>query len=61
MTGPSPGLYGDGSSSSSAQVPYDRGDLEDLDEDGEADLSLDNALLTDDPLSEGGGKAPSVS
>lgn len=57
MTGPSPGLQGSESSSSSGPIQYNRVTAEDFDGDDQADLSLDNALLADDPLDEGAGKA----
>lgn len=57
MTGPSPGLHDAGSSSSSAQALPGHATAEDFEDYEQADLSLDNALLADDPL-EGNGKAP---
>ena len=55
MTGPSPGLPSAGSPSSSNQPPgHPTAEL--FDDDEQADLSLDNALLADDPL-DGNGKA----
>ena len=54
---PSP-RAGEGTSSSGRD---DHKDFEDLDGDEAADLSLDKALLADDPLEEGNGTAPSVS
>ena len=56
MTGPSPGTRGGEGSSSSGRQGHD--DFEELDGDEAADLSLDNALLADDPLEDGNGKAP---
>lgn len=50
MTGPSPGLHNAGSSSSSNQAPLGPATAEDLEDYEQADLSLDNALLADDPL-----------
>ena len=59
MTGPSPGLHDVGSSSSSNQVSIGHPSAEEIEDYEQADLSLDNALLEDDPL-EGNGK-PSYS
>lgn len=56
MTGPSPGLHDVGSSSSSNQIPLGHPSAEEIEDYEQADLSLDNALLEDDPL-EGNGKA----
>ena len=56
MTGPSPGLHDVGSSSSSNRVSIGHPLAEDIEDYEQADLSLDNALLEDDPL-EGNGKA----
>ena len=55
MTGPSPGLQDAGSPSSSNQAPVGHATPEVFDDDEQADLSLDNALLADDPL-DGNGK-----
>ena len=55
MTGPSPGNAG--SSSSSNHVVSGHVTAEDIEDYEQSDLSLDNALLEDDPL-EGNGKAP---
>ena len=60
MTGPSPGLLDPGSSSSSNQALPNHATAEDIEDYEQADLSLDNALLADDPL-EGNGKAPYIS
>ena len=57
MTGPSPGVHDAGSSSSSNPGLPDYTTAEDIEYYEQADLSLDNALLADDPL-EGNGKAP---
>ena len=57
MTGPSPGLHDAGNSSSSSQALPGHTTAEDIEDYEQADLSLDNALLADDPL-EGNGKAP---
>ena len=57
MTGPSPGLHDAGDSSSSVQALPGHATAEDFEDYEQADLSLDNALLADDPL-EGNGKAP---
>ena len=56
MTGPSPGSHNDGSPSSSNQTPLGHATAEVFDDDEQADGSLDDALLADDPL-EGNGKA----
>lgn len=56
MTGPSPGVHNAESSSSSNQTPVPHATAEDFDDYEQADLSLDNALLADDPL-DGNGKA----
>ena len=56
MTGPPPGLHDVGSSSSSNQVSIGHPSVEEIEDYEQADLSLDNALLEDDPL-EGNGKA----
>ena len=56
MTGPSPGLHSAESSSSSNQAPVGHPTAEVFDDNEQADLSLDNALLADDPL-DGNGKA----
>jgi len=58
MTGLSPGPNGEESSSSSGQPHYGHATAEDFDGDDQADLSLDNALLADDPLDEGATNAP---
>jgi hypothetical protein len=60
MTGLAPGPYGEQSSSSSLLARYGHATAEDFDGDDQADLSLDNALLDDDPLDEGNGKAPYI-
>lgn len=57
MTGPLPGLHDAGSSSMSNQALPGHATAEDIDDYEQADLSLENALLADDPL-EGNGKAP---
>lgn len=57
MTGPSPGLRDSGSSSSATQALSEHATAEEIEDYEQADLSLDNALLADDPL-EGNGKAP---
>ena len=57
MTGRAPGAYGEQSSSSSLLARYGHATAEDFDGDDQVDLSLDNALLDDDPLDEGNGKA----
>ncbi|KAF6234708.1 hypothetical protein HO173_007334 [Letharia columbiana] len=59
MTGPSPGLRDAGSPSSSSQALPGHATAEDIEDYEQADLSLDNALLADDPL-EGNGKAPTT-
>ena len=56
MTGPSPGLHDSESSSSSNQAPVSHATTRDFDDYEQADLSLNNALLADDPL-DGNGKA----
>lgn len=56
MTGPSPGIHNAESSSSSNQTSVHHATAEDFDDDDQADLSLDNALLANDPL-DGNGKA----
>ena len=56
MTGPSPGLQNVGSPSSSNQAPARHATAEVFDDNEQADLSLDDALLADDPL-DGNGKA----
>ena len=56
MTGPSPGLHDAESSSSSSQTPLGHATLEDFEDDEQADVSLENALLAEDPL-ESNGKA----
>ena len=56
MTGPSPGSNDAGSSSSSNQATGGHATAEDFDDYEHADLSLDNALLADDPI-DGNGKA----
>ncbi|KAL9637400.1 MAG: hypothetical protein Q9164_002207 [Protoblastenia rupestris] len=56
MTGPSAGLRGGEGSSLSDRDGHD--DIDDLDGDERADLSLENSLLADDPLQDGNGKAP---
>ena len=57
MTGPSPGLNDIWGSSSSNQALPGHITADDIEDYEQADLSLDNALLADDPL-EGNGKAP---
>ena len=57
MTGSSPGLHDIGSSSSSNQALLGRAEAEDIEDYEQVDLSLDKALLADDPL-EGNGKTP---
>ena len=57
MTGPSPGLHNAGSSSLSNQDLPGHATAEDIEDYEQADLSLENALLADDPL-EDNGKAP---
>ncbi len=59
MTGPSPGSHDAGSSSSSSQTPVGHATAEEFEDYEQADLSLDNVLLADDPLD--GGKASYVS
>ena len=61
MTGPSPGLHDAGSSSSSSQTPVGHATAEDFEDYEQADLSLDNALLADDPLDGDNGKASYIS
>lgn len=56
MTGPLPGLHDSGSSSLSNQALPGHATAEDIEDYEQADLSLENALLADDPL-EGNGKA----
>ena len=56
MTAPSPGNYGDGSSSSSGV--QDRNATDDFDGDEAADLGQDNALLADDPLEDDRERTP---
>ena len=56
MTGPSPGSNDAGSSSSSNQATRGDATAEDFNDYEQADLSLDNTLLADDPL-DGNGKA----
>ena len=57
MTGPSPDSYNASSASSSSnQGPVSHATVEDFDDYEQADLSLDNTLLNDDPL-DGNGKA----
>lgn len=58
MKGDGPDQHGQESSSSSRPTQYGRVSAEDFDGDDNADLSLDNALLVDDLLEEGSGKAP---
>ena len=53
MTGLSPGSPGEGSSSSTARLQHAKPSAEDFDGDDRGDLSVDNALLDDDPLDEG--------
>ena len=57
MTGSLPGLHDAGSSSLSNQALPGHATAEDIEDYEEADLSLENALLADDPL-EGNRKAP---
>lgn len=59
MTGLLPGSDNGEASSSSRQTPT-RHSLDELDDDEAADLSLDKALLAEDPLESGNGKAPLV-
>lgn len=54
MTGPSPGIHNAESSSSSNQTSVHQATVEDFDDYEQADLSLDNALLADDPLNSNG-------
>ena len=54
MTGPSPGINSAESSSSSNRAPLGHATAEDFNDDEQADLSLDNALLDDDPLDDNG-------
>lgn len=61
MDGDGPDQHGQESSSSSRPIHHGRVTAEDFDGDDHADLSLDNALLVDDPLDEGFGKVPCVS
>ena len=56
MTGPSPGSYNSESSSSSSRAPSGQPTVEDFEDYEQANLSLENALLADDPL-DGNGKA----
>jgi len=59
MTAPSSGHFGgDGASSSSGRIQLPRTSLDGLDGDEAADLSLDNALLDDDPLADDIDKTP---
>ena len=58
MIEPSSNLgYGEGSSQARQQAS-DRASIDDLDGDETADLSLDNALLADDPLDGNAKKTP---
>lgn len=59
MTGPLPGIH-NGEGSSSSRQTLTRPSPDELDDDEAADLSLDKALLADDPLDSSNGKAPSV-
>ena len=56
MTGTSPGSQNAGSPSSSNQASVGYATPEVFDDNEQADLSLDDALLADDPL-DGNGKA----
>ena len=58
MNGDRPNLSGVESSSSSKSKPHGPFMEDDLDGDDEGDLSLDNAILADDPLDKSAGKAP---
>lgn len=58
MDGYRPGQNGPQSSSSSTPNQYGRVTTEEFDDDDQADLSLDDALLSDDPLGETSGKVP---
>ena len=58
MTGLSPGSNGEPSSSLSLLARYGHATTDDFDGDDQADLSLDNTLLEDDPINDGSGKAP---
>ena len=58
MYGDTPIANGQQSASSSILTELDQNEVDDLDGANEGDLSLDTALLAEDPLDDSNGKAP---